>query len=96
MPFNIVIVGGGLAASIALAQNGHTVTSFESNAKLRNIGCGISIPLNSMRVWDHLGLRQRLKDAAEIETVQSRYFRRYDTGKVICGGELRAAASKYE
>lgn len=55
MPFNIVIIGtglGGLAASIALAQNGHAVTVFESTAKLQNIGGGISIQPNSMRVWD--------------------------------------------
>jgi salicylate hydroxylase len=84
--FEILIVGGGLgglAAAVALGQKGHRVTILESTAKLQAIGGGIGIPPNSMRVWDYLGLLQRLKDTAGMQSQHQTYFRRYN-GEIIC------------
>lgn len=84
--FEILIEGGGLgglAVAIALRQKGRRVTILESTAKLQTIGGGIGIPPNSMRVWDYLGLLQRLKDAAGMQSQHQTYFRRYN-GEIIC------------
>jgi salicylate hydroxylase len=96
--FKILIIGGGLgglAASIALGQIGHHVTVLESTPKLTTIGGGISIPPNSMRVMDHLGILQRVKDAAEVSASAKTYFRRYN-GDLICDAGQRAKLYKYE
>ncbi|KAK0117946.1 hypothetical protein ONS95_012258 [Cadophora gregata] len=95
--FHVLIVGGGLGgltASVALGQKGHRVTVLESTAKLQTIGGGIGIPPNSMRVWDYLGLMDRLKAAAEIQGRRRLYFRRY-TGDLICLGGMQEQAWKY-
>jgi salicylate hydroxylase len=96
--FKILIIGGGLGglgASIALTQKGYHVTVLESTAKLQTIGGGISIPPNSMRVMDHFGILQRIRDAAEVKETQHTYFRRY-TGELICEAAERARLYKYE
>ena len=63
MPFNIIIVGSGiagLAAAIALASKGHHVTILEATSHLRPIGGTIVLQANANRVLDHLGVYQAL------------------------------------
>ncbi|MUM18996.1 NAD(P)-binding protein [Mycobacterium sp. CBMA271] len=55
----IAVIGGGLgglAATISLSQVGHDVTLFEQRDKFTEVGCGISVWPNAMRVLDALGL----------------------------------------
>lgn len=98
MPFKILITGGGLgglATSIALAQKGHKITILESTAKLQTIGGGISIPPNSMRVMDYLGILDAVRREGEVSGSHKTLFRRYD-GEVICDGGERSRRYGYE
>lgn len=96
--FEILITGGGLgglATSIALAQKGHHITLLESTAILQTIGGGISIPPNSMRVMDYLGILEEVKKEGEVVGRQQTYFRRFD-GELICDGGERSRRYGYE
>jgi salicylate hydroxylase len=96
--FKILIVGGGLgglATSIALGQKGHQVTVLESTAKLTNIGGGIGIPPNSSRVFDHFGILQEIRDAAELSGPTKTCFRRYN-GELLSEAAQRSQLYKYE
>jgi salicylate hydroxylase len=61
MPFNIIIVGtgiAGLAAAIALSDKGHAVTVVEATSQLKAIGGIIVLQPNANRVMDRLGVYQ--------------------------------------
>ncbi|KAJ7767135.1 FAD/NAD(P)-binding domain-containing protein [Mycena metata] len=64
-PLEISIVGagiGGLAAAVALRRNGHLVKIFETSEIKTEIGAGIGIQVNALRVLEHLGVsREKLK-----------------------------------
>ncbi|KAJ7778666.1 FAD/NAD(P)-binding domain-containing protein [Mycena maculata] len=58
-PLNISIVGagiGGLTAAIALRRNGHLVEIFEAAETKAEIGAGLGVQINALRVLEHLGL----------------------------------------
>ena len=98
MPFKILIIGGGLgglATGIALGQKGHRVTILESTAKLQTLGGGISIPPNSTRVMDYLGILDDVNREGEVSGSHKTYFRRY-TGEFICDGGERSSRYGYE
>ncbi|KAJ7698830.1 FAD/NAD(P)-binding domain-containing protein [Mycena olivaceomarginata] len=55
---DICVVGaglGGLAAAIALRQQGHRVQIFETSLSNSEIGAAITLTKNALRVLDHLG-----------------------------------------
>jgi 2-polyprenyl-6-methoxyphenol hydroxylase-like FAD-dependent oxidoreductase len=57
----VLIIGsgiGGLTAAIALRQAGFQVEVFERASELREIGAGIGLSPNAMRVLGPLGLTQ--------------------------------------
>ncbi len=59
----ILIVGagiGGLTAAIALRQAGFGVQVFERAAELKEVGAGIVLSANAIRVLKHLGLMQQV------------------------------------
>ena len=60
---NIAIVGaglGGMTAAASLQSFGFKVEVYEQAAKLGEIGAGISLPPNSTRILEHLGLGEAL------------------------------------
>ncbi|KAF8176578.1 FAD/NAD(P)-binding domain-containing protein [Mycena galopus ATCC 62051] len=61
----VSIVGAGIAgltAGLALRRNGHRVQIFEAYEVKTEIGAALGVPLNALRVLDHLGIsRDNLK-----------------------------------
>jgi salicylate hydroxylase len=80
----IVIVGagiGGLAAAAALLQRGHKVRVYEQSPQLGEVGAGIQMSANAVKVLDSLGLRERLE--ATAVRPKAFEFRRFDTGELL-------------
>ena len=81
---DIVIVGagiGGLAAAASLLQRGHRVRVYEQAPQLGEVGAGIQMSANAVKVLDHLGLRARFEPAAVRPKAFE--FRRFDSGELL-------------
>ncbi len=77
---------GGLAASIALQQDGHETVVYERVSDLRPVGAAISVWCNGVKVLAKLGLLK------EVERVSGRMdrmsYRKWDSGEVYCDFSL--------
>nr|GAT47415.1 FAD/NAD(P)-binding domain-containing protein [Mycena chlorophos] len=66
-PLKVTIVGagiGGLAAAIALRRAGHVVQIFESSQNKTEVGAGLALQANALRVLNVFGIRrENLKGA---------------------------------
>ncbi len=65
----VLIAGGGitgLATALALHQQGHDVTVFESVEQPRELGVGINLLPHSVRVLHDLGLQDALEDISVL------------------------------
>jgi salicylate hydroxylase len=81
---DIAIVGaglGGLAAAAALLQRGHRVRVAEQAPVLSEVGAGIQMSANAMKVLDRLGLRAALEPHAVRPKAFE--FRRYNDGELL-------------
>jgi salicylate hydroxylase len=62
-PLKILVIGAGitgLATALALKQTGHTCLVLERRETLREIGAGLQLPLNAVRILHRLGLRDEV------------------------------------
>lgn len=78
----ILVVGagiGGLTAAIALRQAGFHVEVFERAAELKEIGAGIGISANAIRVLKHLGLMERVVERGTVIEAAVAYTFKGDT-----------------
>src|SRR5438045_3828298 len=78
----ILIVGagiGGLTAAIALGQAGLGVKVFERAAELKEIGAGIGLSANPIRVLKHLGLMKQVVSLGTVVGVAASYTARGGT-----------------
>ncbi|MEV4343896.1 FAD-dependent oxidoreductase [Actinoplanes sp. NPDC049596] len=67
---NATVIGagvGGLAAAIALARRGWTVTVLERAPALENVGAGLGIAPNGLRALDVLGLGDQVRQLAALQ-----------------------------
>ena len=78
---------GGLAAAIALRQRGCEVTVFEQAAEITEIGAGVQLGPNAMRVLMALGLEEEaMKTAFEPER---HVVRNWKTGRVVAATQMK-------
>lgn len=85
----ILIIGaglGGLATAIALSTHGYDITILESAPSLGEVGAGIQIPPNSMRLLLQWGLGPFL--AGKAVQPGGMTFRRWEDGRAIAFTKL--------
>ena len=78
----IAIVGagiGGLTAALALVRRGYPVSVYEQADRLGEVGAGIQVSANAVRVLFALGLEQPLSKVAGPST--GKYVRLWNTGQ---------------
>ncbi|KAK7026288.1 FAD/NAD(P)-binding domain-containing protein [Favolaschia claudopus] len=71
-PLNISIVGagvGGLTAAIALRRNGHNITIFESSTTTNQLGAGICVQPNNLRILEEYGFRRENVNGCDFDGV---------------------------
>jgi salicylate hydroxylase len=82
--FDVVVVGagiGGLASALFLRKKGHKVIVLESAKQLSEIGAGIQIPPNTVRILHNQGLTPRFLEKVVVPF--SINLRRYSTGEIL-------------
>jgi salicylate hydroxylase len=86
----ILIAGGGiggLTAALTCAHFGHDVIVFEQADTLGDVGAGIHIPPNAMKVFRALGIAERIaRDAVQPTAIETRMGR---SGRTIFSVPLR-------
>lgn len=89
-PLRVSIVGaglGGLAAAIALRAKGFEVNVFGQSSELGEIGAGVQLGPNAMKVLMALGLKQAvLKTGFEPER---HVVRNWKTGRVVAATQMK-------
>lgn len=89
----ILIAGGGvggLTAALALLKSGHEVTVCEQAARFEDIGAGVQISPNGMKVLDRLGVSARV--ARDAFRPRAQEFRLGRSGRRIFEIPLRSEA----
>ena len=90
----ILIAGGGiggLTAALALTQFGHDVTVLEQADSLGDVGAGLQISPNGMKVFEALGLSDRIaENAFQPEGIEMRLGQ---SGRVVFDIPLGLAAA---
>ena len=80
----IIIIGagiGGLSAGLALARNGHSVTIYESAPQLAEVGAGVQMSPNAVKIFFEWGLGpDLLAKAALPETL---YVHNWRDGRIL-------------
>lgn len=80
----IAIIGagiGGLSAGLALARRGHSVTIYESAPRLAEVGAGVQMSPNAVRLFFEWGLGPDLLAKAALP--QSLYIHNWKDGCVL-------------
>lgn len=81
-PLRVAVVGGGiggLAAAVALRSRGLDVTVYEQAAQLGEVGAGVQLQPNGLRVLERLGLGPEIARVGVPLGPASTYFRRDGT-----------------
>lgn len=84
-PVKVAIVGGGiggLSAAVLLLQQGHDVTVFEQAREIKEVGAGLVMAPNAVRLLRRMGALDRFL-ATAVRLEHGWEFRRWDNGTVL-------------
>jgi salicylate hydroxylase len=91
---HVLVVGGGiggLTAALALDKRGHTVTVAEQSGVISEVGAGLQLSPNAMKVLNALGVGARvMTDAFRPQAAEMRWGR---SGRTVFSIPLRKAAT---
>ena len=91
---HVLVVGGGiggLTAALALEKRGHTVTVAEQSGVISEVGAGLQLSPNAMKVLNALGVGARvMTDAFRPQAAEMRWGR---SGRTVFSIPLRKAAA---
>ncbi len=93
MKQNILIAGagiGGLCAAVSLIKQGFSVSIYEQASCLGEVGAGLQISPNAMKVIEALGISEQVRQVSF--TPEHAVLRHYQTDEVYLKAELGAAA----
>ncbi len=82
----VLVIGGGLGGltlAIGLAQAGFPVEVHEQAPDLKEVGAGLTLPVNAMRVFDAIGVWDKVKDVSSL--ARGAAFVHYQTLEVLTG-----------
>lgn len=82
--FNIIICGGGLgglACAIGLKRKGHNVTILEQSNCLNEVGAGIQVPPNSIKILKNYGVFNEIEKF--VTKPGNIILRRFDSGEIL-------------
>lgn len=82
----ILIIGGGiggLTLAIGLVRNGFPVEVHEQSSQLKEVGAGLTLPVNAMRVFDAIGVWDKVKDVCSRASGAA--FVHYQTLELLTG-----------
>ncbi|CDK28010.1 unnamed protein product [Kuraishia capsulata CBS 1993] len=84
-PLIIAVIGGGVAGlTLALAahQRGVRVDVFERNAEITEVGAGLALGANAVRIIESLGIKDEFRAISSLSTNQvQNIYRRYNTSE---------------
>ncbi|KAJ5467428.1 MonooxygenaseFAD-binding [Penicillium sp. IBT 31633x] len=84
VPLKVIVVGagiGGMAAALALGLRGHHVTVLEAAPKLTEVGAGIQVSPNMLRLLDRWGVSDLIH--AQDVALEHIHVRRWDDGRLL-------------
>ena len=90
--FRILIVGGGitgLAASIPLCKQGHSVTIFERAEAFQELGGNLYIPPNAAKILDSYGVWQSIEEVSEKPETHTIWNHHGEVLDIIVHEEMR-------
>ncbi|KAK9474983.1 3-hydroxybenzoate 6-hydroxylase-like protein [Dipodascopsis tothii] len=90
-----IVIGaglGGLAAAIAIARKGHSVTVFEQAPALGEVGAGIQMPPNTTCLVEYLGLTDKF--AGHVVLPRAVSMRRFANGALLGSTPLNPFLTK--
>ncbi|KAJ5550541.1 Monooxygenase FAD-binding [Penicillium sp. DV-2018c] len=84
MPLEVIVVGagiGGMAAALTLGLRGHKVIVLEAAPKLMEVGAGIQVSPNMLRLLDRWGVSDLIH--AQDVALEHIHVRRWDSGQLL-------------
>ncbi|KAJ5773343.1 Monooxygenase FAD-binding [Penicillium paradoxum] len=84
LPLEVIVVGagiGGMAAALTLGLRGHHVVVLEAAQKLMEVGAGIQVSPNMLRLFDRWGVSDLIH--AHDVALEHIHVRRWDDGRLL-------------
>ncbi|KAJ5991331.1 hypothetical protein N7522_011538 [Penicillium canescens] len=84
LPLEVIVVGagiGGMAAALTLGLRGHHVVILEAAPKLMEVGAGIQVSPNMLRLFDRWGVSDLIH--TQDVALEHIHVRRWENGKLL-------------